>query len=58
MQDAELHLMQPTLNAAKDSKDIMPNLLKFPVAWWLYDPVNKNKSEPHESTHTSDSAVL
>lgn len=41
-----LHLMQPTLNTAKDSKDIMLNLLKFPTDWWLYDPVNKNNTEP------------
>ncbi len=28
--DAELHLMQPTLNTGKEPKDIMHNLLKFP----------------------------
>lgn len=38
--------MQPTLNTAKDSKDIMLDLLKFPTDWWLYDPVNKNNTEP------------
>lgn len=27
-----------------DSKDIMVSVLKFPIAWWLYDPVNKNNT--------------
>lgn len=45
MHDAELHLMQPTPSTGKDSKDIMLNLLKFPIAWWLYDPVNKNNTK-------------
>lgn len=37
--------MQPTLNVAEDSKDIMLNALKFPIVQWLYDPANKNNTE-------------
>lgn len=62
----ELHLMQPMLNTAEDSKDIMLNVLKFPIAWWLYDPVHKNNTEPFNESggkrtnwvHIRDSIVF
>lgn len=37
--------MQPTLHTGKETKDIMLDLLRFPIDWWLYDPVNNIKTE-------------
>lgn len=45
-------------NTVRDFKDITLNVLKFPIAWWLYDPVNKNNTETFsESVGTRTNGV-
>lgn len=45
-------------NPVRDFKDITLNVLKFPIAWWLYDPVNKNNTETFsESVGTRTNGV-